>query len=89
LLTVARRLIAPNKELIPARCKDTINKSTEAPLWETAPANGGYKVQPVPAPCSTHKLAINRTIEGPNNHQDKLFKRGYAISGLPNCTGKR
>jgi hypothetical protein len=34
-------------------------------------------VQPVPAPCSTHKLAINKTIEGAKSHQDKLFKRGY------------
>jgi hypothetical protein len=42
LLTVANKLIAPNRELIPAKCKETIKKSTLAPLCDTAPAKGGY-----------------------------------------------
>ena len=33
LLTVANKFIAPNRELIPAKCKETINKSTLGPLW--------------------------------------------------------
>jgi hypothetical protein len=41
LLIVASKFIAPNKELTPARCKDTITKSTEPPLCETEPDNGG------------------------------------------------
>ena len=41
LLTVDNKLIAPNKELIPAKCKETIKRSTLAPLCETAPDNGG------------------------------------------------
>lgn len=41
LLTVANKLIAPNNELTPARCKDTIAKSTEPPLCETDPDKGG------------------------------------------------
>lgn len=89
LLMVASKLIAPNNELTPARCKDTITKSTEPPLCDTDPDNGGYIVHPVPAPCSTHRLAINKTILGNNNHQDRLFSLGYDMSGLPICTGKR
>lgn len=41
LLTVANKFIAPNRELIPAKCKETINKSTLAPLWDTAADKGG------------------------------------------------
>ena len=41
LLTVASKLIAPNKELTPAKCKDTIAKSTAPPLCETEPDKGG------------------------------------------------
>jgi hypothetical protein len=33
--------IAPNKEEIPAKCKEKIARSTEPPLCACAPANGG------------------------------------------------
>jgi len=82
-ITVDNKFIAPNKELIPAKCKDTIKMSTDAPLWDTIPARGGYNVHPVPAPCSIHILAMNNTKEGANSHQETLFKRGYDISGAP------
>jgi hypothetical protein len=41
LLTVANKLIAPNKELTPAKCKDTIAKSTDPLPCETEPERGG------------------------------------------------
>jgi hypothetical protein len=35
------KLIAPNKELIPDKCKAKIAKSTLGPLWLCTPLNGG------------------------------------------------
>ena len=39
--TVAIKLIAPNKEEIPAKCKEKIAKSTEAPECDCILAKGG------------------------------------------------
>ena len=39
--TVVIKLIAPNKEDTPARCKLKIAKSTEPPECDCIPANGG------------------------------------------------
>lgn len=44
---VVMKLIAPNKLLIPDKCKPKIAKSTLAPLWLCIPDKGGYSVQPV------------------------------------------
>jgi hypothetical protein len=41
LSVVQIKLIAPNKEETPARCKLKIAKSTEPPEWDWIPANGG------------------------------------------------
>ena len=41
LSTVVMKLIAPNKEEIPAKCKLKIAKSTEAPECDWIPAKGG------------------------------------------------
>lgn len=38
---VVMKFIAPNKLLIPARCKEKIAKSTLGPLWLCIPDNGG------------------------------------------------
>ena len=35
------KLIAPNKEETPAKCKLNIARSTLAPLWDWIPAKGG------------------------------------------------
>ncbi len=35
------KFIAPNKEDTPAKCKEKILKSTEAPEWEVVPDKGG------------------------------------------------
>ena len=39
--TVEIKLIAPSKEDTPAKCKEKIVKSTEAPEWDWIPAKGG------------------------------------------------
>ena len=41
LSTVVIKLIAPNKEETPAKCKLKIAKSTLPPEWLCTPANGG------------------------------------------------
>jgi hypothetical protein len=38
---VVIKFIAPNKLLIPERCKANIAKSTLGPLWLCKPDNGG------------------------------------------------
>ena len=41
LRTVVMKLIAPNKEETPAKCKLKIARSTDAPEWDWIPAKGG------------------------------------------------
>lgn len=41
LIIVVIKLIAPRIEEIPARCKEKIVKSTEAPAWAKFPDKGG------------------------------------------------
>ena len=86
-IAVHIKLIAPNKEETPAKCKLKIAKSTEPPECDCIPANGGYTVHPVPAPCSTKALINNNIKDGGNNQKEILFNLGKAISGAPICTG--
>jgi len=87
LIIVVIKFIAPSKDEIPAKCKLKIAKSTEPPECETIPLNGGYTVQPVPAPNSTKAEEIRRVKDGGNNQKLILLRRGNAISGAPNITG--
>jgi hypothetical protein len=87
LIIVEIKLIAPKIEEIPARCKEKMAKSTEAPLWEMFLDKGGYTVHPVPAPFSTIDLSNSRVNEGGNSQNLILFIRGKAISGAPNIKG--
>ena len=41
------KLIAPNKEDTPAKCKENMAKSTEPPECDCIADNGGYTVHPV------------------------------------------
>lgn len=41
LIIVAIKFIAPNKELIPAKCNENIAKSTDGPECEIKPDKGG------------------------------------------------
>lgn len=87
LIIVVIKLMAPKMEEIPARWREKITKSTEAPGWEKFPARGGYTVQPVPAPASTTADAINSRKEGGRSQKLILFKRGNAMSGAPIIKG--
>jgi len=45
--------------------------------------NGGYTVQPVPAPASINEEPNNNNKAGGNNQKLMLFNLGKAISGAP------
>ena len=70
------KLIAPNKEDTPAKCKEKIDKSTAGPECDWILANGGYTVHPVPAPPSDNDPTNNNINDGGNNQKDILFNRG-------------
>lgn len=87
LIIVVIKLIAPKIEDTPARCKEKMARSTEAPAWARLPAKGGYTVQPVPAPASTIDEANKSRKEGGSSQKLILFIRGKAISGAPIIKG--
>ena len=87
LKIVTMKLIAPKIEDAPAICKLKIAKSTDGPECACPLDNGGYTVQPVPAPVSTRLEPNNKINEGGNNQKLILFKRGKAISGAPIIIG--
>ncbi len=70
------KLIAPNNDDIPAKCKLKIPKSTAPPECAIIEDNGGYTVQPVPTPDSTNADAKIKINEGNNNQNDMLFNLG-------------
>lgn len=86
-MIVVIKLIAPKIEDTPARCKEKIARSTEAPAWARFPAKGGYTVQPVPAPASTMDEANSNKKDGGRSQKLILFIRGKAISGAPIIKG--
>jgi hypothetical protein len=81
------KLIAPNNEDIPAKCKLKIARSTDDPECPLIDDNGGYIVHPVPAPTSTKDDSINRNRDAGNNQKLMLFNLGNAISGAPIIRG--
>lgn len=87
LIIVVIKLIAPKIEEMPAKCREKIVKSTEAPAWPKFPDRGGYTVHPVPAPASTPEDANNRRKEGGRSQKLMLFIRGKAMSGAPIIRG--
>jgi hypothetical protein len=86
---VVIKFIAPSKLLIPDRCKAKIARSTLGPLWLWIPDNGGYKVQPVPAPFSIVLANINKIKLGGSNQKLMLLSLGNAISGPPTSNGSK
>ena len=83
LIIVVMKLIAPRIDDTPARCREKIVRSTEAPAWAKFPAKGGYTVHPVPAPASTIEDASSNRKDGGSSQKLMLFIRGKAISGAP------
>lgn len=86
-MIVVIKLIAPRIDETPARCREKMVKSTEAPAWARLPARGGYTVHPVPAPASTPEDAKRSKNEGGRSQKLMLFIRGKAISGAPIIKG--
>ena len=87
LIIVVIKLIAPKIEETPAKCREKMVRSTEAPAWARLPARGGYTVQPVPAPASTVDDARSSRKERGRSQKLMLFIRGNAISGAPIIRG--
>lgn len=87
LIMVVIKLIAPRIDDTPARWREKMARSTDAPAWARLPASGGYTVQPVPAPASTIEEARRRRNEGGRSQKLMLFIRGKAISGAPIIKG--
>lgn len=81
------KFTAPNREEIPAKCREKIAKSTDAPAWAKLLLSGGYTVHPVPAPLSTMPLKRSKIKAGSKNQNLILFNRGKAISGAPSIKG--
>lgn len=87
LMAVVIKLIAPRMEEIPAKWREKMVRSTDAPAWARLPANGGYTVHPVPAPASTVAEAKRRRKDGGSSQKLMLFMRGKAMSGAPIIRG--
>lgn len=87
LIMVVIKLIAPRIEETPAKCREKMVKSTEAPACARLPARGGYTVHPVPAPASTPEEARRSRKEGGSSQKLMLFIRGNAMSGAPIISG--
>lgn len=81
------KFTAPNKEETPAKWREKIAKSTEAPECAIFLLNGGYTVHPVPAPLSTSPLKSKRVRAGNKNQNLILLSRGKAMSGAPIIKG--
>lgn len=79
LSTVVIKFIAPNIEDIPDKCKLNIARSTDAPECDCIPDNGGYTVQPVPAPFSTKEDTNNSISDGGNNQKLILLSLGNQV----------
>jgi hypothetical protein len=62
-------------------------KSTDPPECDCILDNGGYTVQPVPAPFSTKELTNNKINDGGSNQNEMLFNLGNAISAAPTKIG--
>lgn len=87
LIMVVIKLMEARIDDTPARCREKMVKSTEAPACARFPARGGYTVHPVPAPASTPDEASSSRKEGGSNQKLILFIRGNAISGAPIIRG--
>jgi len=87
LTTVVMKFTAPRIDETPAKWREKIPRSTEAPAWAVPAARGGYTVHPVPTPLSTIPLDRRRVREGGRSQNLMLFIRGKAISGAPSIRG--
>lgn len=87
LMIVVIKLIAPRIEDTPAKWREKMVRSTDAPACAKFPASGGYTVHPVPAPASTMDDARSSRNDGGRSQKLMLFIRGNAMSGAPIISG--
>jgi hypothetical protein len=80
---VTIKLIAPAIDDAPDKWRLKMAKSTEGPEWASIPLNGGYTVQPVPAPTSKKLDNKSNNKDAGNSQKLILFNLGKAISGAP------
>ena len=81
LIIVVIKLIAPKIEETPAKCREKMVRSTEAPVWARLPARGGYMVQPVPAPASTVNDARSSRKERGRSQELIIYSGKFYIGG--------
>ena len=89
---VVMMLIAPRIDDAPETCTAKIAKSIDMPASDVE--SGGYKTQPTPEPNwplppGANIDATPSDVPAMNNQNDKLFKRGKAMSGAPICNGMK
>jgi len=87
LIVVVIKFTAPRIEDTPAKCREKMARSTDAPVCAIPLARRGKTVHPVPTPLSTVLLVSKRVNDGGSNQNLMLFIRGNAISGAPNISG--
>ena len=87
LIIVHRKFNEPPILDTPATCILKIARSTPLLGCPTKDDKGGYKVQPPPTPLDSNILRTNRVNLAGNSQNERLFKRGNAISLLPNIKG--
>ena len=85
LLIVVIKLIAPRIEDTPAKCRQKIVRSTEAPGCAKFPAKGRYIVQPVPALASTIDDVSSNKKEGGSSQKLIFDFTGESYIGCPDC----
>ena len=88
-INVVIKFIAPNNDDIDVKCNENIAISTDGPLCDCIPDNGGYTVHPVPAPFSINALDIKHINAGGKSQKLILFKRANDISLAPIINGTK
>ena len=86
-ITVVIKFSAPRIDEAPAKCREKMAKSTDAPAWAIFLERGGYTVHPVPTPFSTAADITRSVRDGGKSQNDILLSRGNAISGAPSISG--
>lgn len=78
----------PIIEEIPEICSAKIAQSTEILGCPDNAERGGYSVHPVPGPEPIIKETSRKTKDTGNSKNDRLFRRGNAMSVAPHINGK-
>ena len=86
LKTIVIQEIAGRIEETPAKCKEEMVRSTEAPVWATLQARAEYTVPPVPEPASIGDMRRSKN-DGGSSQKFTCFIWGNVTSGAPVISG--